>query len=368
MDGRKCEMRPHEEGYWSASVDAARAGSDYAFLLDDDPTALPDPRSAWQPKGVHGPSRLVDHRSFKWSDRHFQAKPLKSALIYELHVGTFTPEGTFESAISKLDVLADLGVTHVELMPVNQFSGRWGWGYDGVGLYAPHNSYGDPEALKNLVNACHQKGLAVLLDVVYNHLGPEGNYLNRFGPYFSDHYKTPWGSAVNLDSEHSHHVRRFFIDNALMWLRDYHFDGLRIDAVHALIDNGACHFLEQLAAETSALEAHLGRKFVLIAESDLNDPRVVRSRELGGYGMDAQWSDDFHHALHSVITGERSGYYEDFGCISRLAKALQNVFVYDGEFSSYRKRTHGTTCRWRSKRALSRVCSESRPDRESRRR
>ena len=341
VDGHSYDMQARDGGLWSATVQSAAAGSDYAFLLDDDSTPLPDPRSPWQPQGVHGPSRLVDHRTFAWTDRHFQAKPLKAGLVYELHIGTFTPEGTFESAIQKLDALVDLGVTHVELMPVNQFSGKWGWGYDGVDLYAPHNEYGGPEGLKKLVDACHAKGLAVILDVVYNHLGPEGNYLSRFAPYFSDHYKTPWGPAVNLDGEYSHHVRRFFIDNALMWLRDYHFDGLRIDAIHALIDNGACHFLEQLAAETSALEAHLGRNFVLIAESDLNDPRVVLSRDLGGYGIDAQWSDDFHHALHSVITGERSGYYEDFGGLDRLATAIEQVFVYDGRYSAFRKRPHG---------------------------
>jgi maltooligosyltrehalose trehalohydrolase len=284
---------------------------------------------------------VVDHASFRWTDGQFQARPLKAGVIYEMHVGTFTPAGTFDSTIERLDHLVELGITHVELMPVNHFSGPWGWGYDGVDLYAPHEAYGGPEGLKRLIDACHSRGLAVLLDVVYNHLGPAGNYLSRFGPYFSDHYKTPWGEAVNLDGPYSQEVRRFFIDNALMWLRDYHFDGLRIDAVHALIDNGACHFLEQLAEETSNLEAQLGRHFVLIAESDLNDPRVVRSRELGGYGIDAQWSDDFHHALHSVVTGERSGYYEDFGSLANLAKAMKDVFVYDGTYSGFRERPHG---------------------------
>ena len=341
VDGRKHGMQKDAEGFWRAAVESAGPGSDYAYLIDGDSTALPDPRSPWQPQGVHGPSRVVDHGSFPWTDHYFQGRPLKSGVIYEMHVGTFTRAGTFESAIERLDHLVELGITHLEIMPVNHFSGTWGWGYDGVDLYAPHEAYGGPEGLKKLVDACHQKGLAVLLDVVYNHLGPAGNYLSRFGPYFSEQYKTPWGPAVNLDGAHSHHVRRFFIDNALMWLRDYHFDGLRIDAVHALIDNGACHFLEQLADETARLEAHLGREFVLIAESDLNDPRVVRSRDLGGYGIDAQWSDDFHHALHSVITGEQSGYYEDFGSLAHLAKALQDVFVYDGSYSDYRKRPHG---------------------------
>jgi maltooligosyltrehalose trehalohydrolase len=341
VDGGHHAMEFDAEGWWSAEVDIQKHGSDYAFLIDGDTTALPDPRSSWQPKGVHAASRIVDHSAFRWTDDHFQARPLASGVVYELHIGTFTPQGTFDSAIERLDELVDLGITHVELMPVNQFSGTWGWGYDGVGLYAPHNAYGEPESLKRLVDACHRRGLAVVLDVVYNHLGPVGNYLSRFGPYFSHEYNTPWGAAVNLDGAHSHHVRRFFIDNAMMWMRDYHFDGLRIDAIHALIDNGACHFLEQLAAETAKLAAHLGRNLVLIAESDLNDPRIVRSRDLGGYGLDAQWSDDFHHALHTVITGERTGYYKDFGTITQLGKALKNVFVYDGEYSPYRKRPHG---------------------------
>lgn len=341
VDGRQHVMKADAEGWWYADAHVTKQGSDYAFLIDGDTTPLPDPRSPWQPNGVHAASRLVDHNSFRWTDEQFQARPLSSGVIYEMHIGTFTPEGTYDSAIARLDELVELGITHLELMPVNQFSGAWGWGYDGVGLYAPHNAYGEPEGLKRLVDACHRKGLAVLLDVVYNHLGPAGNYLSRFAPYFSHEYNTPWGPAVNLDGAQSHHVRRFFIDNALMWMRDYHFDGLRIDAVHALIDNGAIHFLEQLAEETAKLAAHLGRSLVLIAESDLNDPRIVRSREMGGYGIHAQWSDDLHHALHTVITGERTGYYKDFGTIAQLAKALKNAFVYDGEYSPYRKRPHG---------------------------
>jgi maltooligosyltrehalose trehalohydrolase len=290
---------------------------------------------------VHGPSCVIDHGTFSWSDQHWQARPLGSAIIYELHVGTFTPEGTFRAAEEKLAYLVDLGITHVELMPVNEFSGKWGWGYDGVDLYAPHHAYGTPDDLKSLINACHVRGLAVLLDVVYNHFGPSGNYLSRFGPYFTNVYHTPWGQAVNLDHKGSHEVRRFFGDNALMWLRDYHFDGLRLDAIHAFFDKSALHFLEFLADQVSGLSAELGRYFVLIGESDLNDARVVTSRECGGLGLTAQWSDDFHHALHSVLTGEMNGYYEDFGTYWHLAKALHDVFVYDGFLSPHRGYIHG---------------------------
>ena len=333
-------MGKQQDGWWIADADAGSEGR-YLFLLNGAETPLPDPRSPWQPEGVHGPSALVDHGAFPWTDQHWQARPLPSAVIYEMHVGTFTPEGTFDSAIEKLDHLVDLGITHLEIMPVNEFSGRWGWGYDGVDLFAPHHAYGGPDALKRLVNAAHQKGLAVLLDVVYNHLGPAGNYLSSFGAYFTERHRTPWGEAVNLDGPYSHEVRRFFCDNALMWLRDYHFDGLRVDAVHALVDNGAIHFLEQLAHEVEEMSFTLGRHLFLIAESDLNDPRVIRRRGMGGYGFHAQWSDDFHHALHAVLTGEQGGYYSDFGTIAQLTKALKHVFVFDGTWSSHRKRPHG---------------------------
>jgi maltooligosyltrehalose trehalohydrolase len=340
VGGEHIPLTVGEGGWWSADVPTARPENDYAFILDDG-EPLPDPRSPWQPYGVHGPSRMVDHQAFPWQDQRWQAGPLSAAVLYELHIGTFTPAGTFEAAIERLDHLIDLGITHVELMPVNEFSGNRGWGYDGVDLYAPHHGYGGPHGLKRLVDACHARGLAVLLDVVYNHLGPAGNYLDRFGPYFTDRYATPWGRAVNLDGPYSHEVRRFFCDNACMWLRDYHVDGLRIDAVHALVDTSAVHFLEQLAAEVDALAAQLGRHLVLIAESDLNDPRVVRPSELGGYGIDAQWNDDFHHALHTVLTGERDGYYTDFGTFADLAKALERAFVYDGRYSAFRRRLHG---------------------------
>jgi maltooligosyltrehalose trehalohydrolase len=338
-DGRH-PMERAAGGWWSLEVAAAGPGSDYRFAVDGG-EALPDPRSPWQPGGVHGPSRVVDHGAFAWTDRSFRARPLSSAVIYELHVGTFTPAGTFDGAIERLDHLVDLGVTHVELLPVQEFSGGRGWGYDGVDLFAPHHAYGGPEALKRLVDACHARDLAVLLDVVYNHLGPTGNYLARFGPYFTDRHHTPWGSAVSLDEAGSLEVRRFLCDNALMWLEAYHFDGLRIDAIHAIFDQSAVHVLEQLGTEVRALEARLGRSLWLVAESDLNDPKVVLPREAGGFGMDAQWSDDLHHALHALLTGERTGYYEDFGSLGHLAAALERAFVYDGRYSAFRQRAHG---------------------------
>jgi maltooligosyltrehalose trehalohydrolase len=331
---------PNVEGWWQVEGRPARPAEEYSFNVDD-AEELPDPRSGWQPKGVHGLSKVVDHASFGWTDDDFQARPLSSALIYELHVGTFTAEGTFEAIIPHLDHLKKLGVTHVELMPVADFPGKFGWGYDGVNLFAPRHLYGGPEGLKRLVDACHAKRLGVILDVVYNHLGPSGNYLPKFAPYFTDRHHTPWGDALNFDGPHSDEVRRFFCDNALMWLRDYHIDGLRLDAVHAIVDTSAITFLEQLATEVDVLKAHLGRHLVLIAESDANDPRVVRPWEVGGFGIDAQWSDDFHHALHSVITGEQNGYYSDFGSIDDLATAFETSYVYTGRRSKFRQRRHG---------------------------
>ncbi|HWB01063.1 MAG TPA: malto-oligosyltrehalose trehalohydrolase [Pirellulales bacterium] len=327
-------------GWWDCDLPAVGGGVDYAYQLDGE-GPLPDPRAPWQPYGVDGPSRTVDHGAFAWTDTLWQAKPLSAALIYELHIGTFTPEGTFDAAIGKLDHLVELGVTHVEVMPVAEFRGQRGWGYDGVDLYAPHHAYGGPDGLKRFVNACHERGLAAILDVVYNHLGPSGNYLSKFGPYFTDRHHTPWGSSLNFEGPHSDEVRRFFVDNALMWLRDYHFDGLRLDAVHAIVDTSAVHIIEQIATEVDELKAHLGRHLVLIAESDLNDPRVVRPWELGGFGVDAQWSDDIHHALHTVLTGEHDGYYSDFGRIADLAAAMKRPYVYAGRHSQFRQRTHG---------------------------
>jgi maltooligosyltrehalose trehalohydrolase len=340
IGSRSYALAKCERGWWSAAVDGAGAGTEYTFSVNGG-HATPDPRSAFQPRGIHGPSQIVDHSAFAWSDAHWQAPPLGSAVIYEMHIGTFTAQGTFLSAIERLDHLVELGVTHLELMPVSEFSGSSGWGYDGVDIYAPHHEYGSTDELKRLVDACHARGLAVLLDVVYNHLGPTGNYLSRFGPYFTQAYQTPWGTAVNLDQEGSQEARRFLVENALMWLRDYHFDGLRLDAVHAFYDRSAVHFLEELSAEVDRLSAHLGRYFTLIAESDLNDPKLVTPREAGGFGLDAQWSDDFHHAVHAVLTGETNGYYEDFGSLAQVAKALRNAFVYDGIYSPHRKRVHG---------------------------
>lgn len=332
---------PDERGRWWLEVSDSGPGDEYGYWPDDDPRPWPDPRSLWQPNGVHELSRIYDGDAFRWTDAGFQAPPLASGVIYELHVGTFTPQGTLDAAIAKLGYLAELGVTHVELMPLAAFAGHHGWGYDGAALYSVHEPYGGPEALKRFVNAAHGKGLAVLLDVVYNHFGPEGNYTGKFGPYILDAHQTPWGGAVNLEAAGADEVRRFFCDNALMWLSDFHCDGLRIDAVHAFVDRSAIHFLEQLAAEVEALEAALARRLVLIAESDLNDPRMVTPREAGGLGMDAQWSDDFQHALFAVLTGDRQGYYADFGTLGTLAKALEQTFVYDGIYSRYRRRTHG---------------------------
>ena len=338
--GLRLAMSAAERGWWQLDAPDIEHGLDYAFRLDGE-GPFGDPRSAWQPEGVHGPSRWVDHDRFAWHDQGWRPPPLGAAVIYELHVGTFTPEGTFDGVCERLDHLLDLGVTHLELMPVAEFFGDRGWGYDGVDLFAPHHAYGGPDGLKRLVDACHRRGLAVLLDVVYNHLGPSGNYLDRFAPYFTDRYRTPWGQAVNLDGPDSDEVRRFILDNALMWLRDYHLDGLRIDAVHAILDTSAVHILEELAGEVHRLQAQTGRTCTLIAESDLNDPRVVRSPDVGGYGLDAQWNEDFHHALHAALTGERGGYYRDFGRLADLQKVLTTGLVYDGRHSGHRRRRHG---------------------------
>jgi maltooligosyltrehalose trehalohydrolase len=290
---------------------------------------------------VHGPSRIYDHDQFHWSQKHWQPSPLSSAIIYELHIGTFTAEGTFDAAVEKLQHLCDLGITHVEVMPVAEFSGDYGWGYDGVDLFAVHHAYGGPDGLKRFVDACHSHGLSVLLDVVYNHFGPEGNYTGKFGPYVTDRHHTPWGDAINFEEAGSDEVRSYFLDNATMWLRDFRIDGLRLDAVHEIIDRSAVHFLEDLAAHVKTLGAMIGRSLVLIAESDLNNPRLVAPIEANGFGLDAQWSDDFHHALFTVLHQEEGGYFADFGTMHSLAKALKDVFVYDGQYSTYRNRTHG---------------------------
>ncbi|MGF1510812.1 MAG: malto-oligosyltrehalose trehalohydrolase [Myxococcota bacterium] len=327
-------------GWWSIDIRGLSGEIRYGFSIDGD-VPLPDPRARRMPDGVHALSGIWDASSFEWTDRGFRAAPLSSGLIYELHVGTFSEEGSFDGVITKLDHLVGLGVTHVELMPVNSFPGAFGWGYDGVGLFSVFEPYGGPDGLCRLVDACHRRGLAVLIDVVYNHLGPEGNYLARYGPYFTDRYETPWGAAVNLDDRGSDEVRRFFLDNAKMWVRDFHADGLRIDAIHALADGSAKHLLEEMAEEFESLQAEVARPLVLVAESDLNDPRVIQRRQAGGFGMDAQWTDDFHHAVHALMTGERQGYYADFGTWAEVAKSLESAFVVDGVPSRFRGRRHG---------------------------
>jgi maltooligosyltrehalose trehalohydrolase len=334
---------PDAKGWWRLRVPEAQCGLDYGYLIDDDPTVYPGPRSEWLPDSVHAMSRLYDHSSFKWNDHHWPGRPLLGSILYELHVGTFSDEGTFDGAIPHLNYLVELGITHIEIMPVNDFEGDHGWGYDGVELFAVSESYGGPDSLKRFVDACHARGIGVILDVVYNHFGPTGNYATKFGPYLNDKHKTPWGAAVNFDEGGSDEVRRFFCDNAMMWLRDYHIDGLRLDAVHEFYDRSAVNFMEQLSAEVERLGATLGRKLVLIAESDLNDPKLIKPREAGGYGMDAQWSDDFHHALFTLIHDAEPGvgYYGDFGKMEYLAKSLKRAFVFDGQYSAYRKHSHG---------------------------
>jgi maltooligosyltrehalose trehalohydrolase len=323
---------------WQLEVDESILARGYRYSLDGgDP--VPDPRSAWQPDGVHGASHIVN--AAKRQGAPSRCTPLRDAVIYELHIGTFTSAGTYAAAQAKIPYLAGLGVTHLELMPLATFPGRRGWGYDGVDLYAPFPAYGTPAELAAFVQACHAHGLGVLLDVVYNHLGPDGNYLAQYGPYFTDRYETGWGAAINFDGPHSDCVRRFIIDNALMWLRDYEFDGLRLDAVHAIFCFAATHVLEELALAVGELGAKLGRSFVLIAESDMNDPRLIRRISHGGFGLDAHWSDDFHHALHRFFTGETDGYYADFNGLEDVARALRDGYVYQGQFSPFRGRRHG---------------------------
>lgn len=339
--GRRIALRPSSDGAWQMEADEALLKNGYKYSIDGG-EPVPDPRSRWQPAGVHGDS----HPLPRWDEeqtrtRGFEAAALDHAVIYEMHVGTFTPEGTYAGAQSKLPHLVRLGVTHVELMPLATFPGGRGWGYDGVDLFAPFPAYGAPHELAEFVGACHAAGLAVLLDVVYNHLGPDGNYLGQFGPYFTDRYRTGWGAALNFDGPQSDEVRRFVIDNALMWLSDYGFDGLRLDAVHAIFSFDAVHVLEELAAAVRELGARLGRRLVLIAESDMNDPRLVRHPNRGGLGLDAHWADDFHHALHRFFTAEASGYYADFNGLEDIATALRDGYVYQGRHSVHRGRRHG---------------------------
>jgi maltooligosyltrehalose trehalohydrolase len=342
-DSKEFSMTPEGNGFFSTFVKGLAPGVKYSYLLNGD-RPRPDPVSRFQPEGVHGPSEVIDSNLFQWEDQDWKGTSLEEMILYEIHTGVFTPEGTFEGIIPFLDYLKhDLGVTAIELMPVAQFSGERNWGYDGVYLYAPQNSYGGPDGLKRLVNACHRKGLAVVLDVVYNHLGPEGNYLGDYAPYFTDRYKTPWGSAVNFDGPWSDHVRRFIIENALYWVSEYHMDGLRIDAIHGIFDFSTQHILYDIREAVHRQAKRLGRPVWVMAESDLNDVRVVNPPSKGGYGLDAQWNDDFHHCLHTLLTGERDGYYQDFSEFNQLGKALREGFVYSGQYSPYRRRRHGSS-------------------------
>ncbi|HVE77491.1 MAG TPA: malto-oligosyltrehalose trehalohydrolase [Gemmatimonadaceae bacterium] len=333
-------LRRGDDGVWSGTVADAAAGTRYRYVVGG--KDVPDPVSRWQPEGVHGPSVVVDPGAFRWTDGAWKGIEMADHVIYELHVGTFTAAGTFDAAIERLPALRELGVTSIEIMPVAEFPGTRNWGYDGVALYAPQSSYGGPEGLRRLVDAAHREGIAVVLDVVYNHVGPEGNYLDAFGPYFTEAYKTPWGRAVNYDGPDSPEVRRFVIDNALHWVTEYHVDALRLDAVHGIFDFGARHVLAEMGAAVREQARRLGRRVQLIGESDLNDPRVVRGPERGGWGLDAQWSDDFHHAVHALLAGESGGYYADFtGGVPMLAKAIAERFIYDGRYAPHRRRFHG---------------------------
>jgi maltooligosyltrehalose trehalohydrolase len=336
---RTADMTKQPGGWWESPIDLHH-GDDYAFrIAAGEPR--PDPRALWLPSGVHGPARVYDHARYRWGDDDWRGVSLTGSVLYELHVGTFTPGGTFDAAIEKLDHLVDLGIDIVEVLPVASYDGPHGWGYDGVALYAVHEPYGGPDGFKRFVDACHQRGLGVVLDVVYNHVGPVGNYLGEFGPYFNEHYSTPWGPAINYSGRGSDNVRAWAIDNALMWLRDFHVDGLRLDAVHAIVDTRAMHLLEEMSRAADVLAAHTGRPLSLVAESDLNDPRLVTAREAGGYGLSAQWADDPHHALHAALTGERQGYYCDFGSLATLAAALSSPYHHAGTWSAFRGRTHG---------------------------
>ncbi len=332
------------DGWFEATVDGLAGGSRYTYILDGH-RERPDPASRALPEGVHGPSEALDTSAFAWTDGGWRGLALKEMALYEIHVGAFTPEGTFDAIVPRLPRLQALGVTAIELMPVASFPGARNWGYDGVGLFAPQRSYGGPAGLQRLVDTCHARGMAVVLDVVYNHLGPEGNYLAEFGPYFTDRYQTPWGQAVNYDGADSRAVRDFVIANALCWVRDYHVDGLRLDAVHGIFDASPAHILWELNDAVQQTARRLGRIVPVVAESDLNDRRVIDPIRRGGYGLAGQWSDDFHHCVHTILTGERNGYYADFGSMGQMAKAYTHGFVYDGQHSAFRGRHHGTPAR-----------------------
>ena len=335
-------MQKDEKGYWHVIIEDVSPGTIYSYTLDGD-RERPDPASFFQPDGVHKASQVIDHNAFKWQDDDWKGIPLPDMIMYELHIGTFTIKGTFDAAIARIDDLKELGINTIEIMPVAQFPGERNWGYDGVYPYAVQNSYGGPEGLKMFVNECHRKGIAVILDVVYNHLGPEGNYLWDYGPYFTDHYKTPWGQAINFDGPYSNEVREYFIENALYWLKDFHIDSLRLDAIHGIYDMSAKPFLSNLSERVEQFSREQRKKYYLIAESDLNNSLAAKSFHRGGYGLDGLWCDDFHHSVHSLLSGESNGYYIDFGKVDNLAKSLNEGFVYSGQYSIFRKRNHGNS-------------------------
>ena len=337
-------MKQDKAGYWSATVSGVSRGTLYKYRLDNTLT-IPDPGSLSQPEGVHGPSEVKDLSKFQWTDNAWKNIPLKRMIFYELHTGTFTEKGTFEGVEEKLDYLLELGINTIELMPVGQFPGERNWGYDVAFPFAVQNSYGGAEGLMKLINTCHKKNIAVILDVVYNHLGPEGNYLGEYAPYFTDRYSTPWGRAVNFDDSYSDGVRDYFLQNAVMWMENFHIDGLRLDAVHAIYDFSARHIMQELVELTEQLSAKRGRKHYLIAESALNDNRYITGIKRGGYGLDAQWNDDFHHGLHALATGENCGYYIDFSDPATLVKAYTDGFAFNGQYSQYRKRNLGNSSR-----------------------
>lgn len=335
-------MEKDEEGYWKVTASGIEPGTLYFYKLEGT-NDRPDPASKFQPQGVHGPSQVIDLSTFFWTDTDWAGVPLEETIIYELHVGTFTPEGTFAAIIPRLDTLRELGINAIEIMPVAQFPGERNWGYDGVFLFAVQNFYGGPEAFKELVDACHQYGISVILDVVYNHLGPEGNCLPEFAPYFTKNYRSVWGEAINFDDAYSDGVRNFCLENALYWLQEYHIDALRLDAIQGIYDLSAKHFLQELAEAVATLSQQQGRKLYLTAESDLNDVRVIRSQAVGGYGIDAQWNDDFHHVIHTLLTGEQDRYYQDFGKCEQLEKSFREGFIYSGQYAPHRKRRHGNS-------------------------
>jgi maltooligosyltrehalose trehalohydrolase len=339
---RRISLGKDRQRYFKGTAENVFPGDLYRYLLNNK-YEYPDPISRFQPDGVHGPSQVIDTDEFVWEDSIWKGIPLSDFIIYEIHVGTFTKEGTFDAVIPYLDYLKELGITAIEFMPVSQFPGKRNWGYDGAYLFAPQNSYGGPQGMKTLINSCHKKGLAVILDVVYNHLGPEGNYLGNFGPYFTNKYKTPWGDAINFDGPYSDEVRAFFIENALYWITEYHVDALRVDAIHGILDFSAKHFLQELVEAVHEQSESMSRNTYVIAESDLNDVRFINPVEINGRGLDAQWNDDFHHSLHTLITGEDDGYYQDFGEMEHMVKAFKEGFVYSGQYSKFRKRRHGNS-------------------------